>query len=236
MKNEPEEKKPNTDDNKNSIKRMAQVFLLLVFTSTLLFLSAGRFDWVWGWIYVILYLLYIVVNASILPKELMAERGKSKYNIKNWDKILKKIGTIPGFGLILIAGLDERFSWTRDLNVGIHLLGLILFFIGSFLFSWSMVANKYFSTMVRIQVDRNHKVASGGPYKFIRHPGYSGFILNTLGVALILGSVWALIPAFVTVILFIIRTKLEDQVLFNELDGYKEFSKKTRYRLIPGIW
>ena len=90
--------------------------------------------------------------------------------------------------------------------------------------------------MVRIQVDRNHKVASGGPYKFIRHPGYSGFILNTLGVALILGSVWALIPAFVTVILFIIRTKLEDQVLFNELDGYKEFSKKTRYRLIPGIW
>jgi protein-S-isoprenylcysteine O-methyltransferase Ste14 len=98
------------------------------------------------------------------------------------------------------------------------------------------MSNYYFSTLVRIQIDRDHKVATTGPYELVRHPGYSGFILSSLGVPLILGSLWALIPAFITGILFVIRTILEDRTLYSELEGYKEFSEKTKYRLIPGIW
>jgi protein-S-isoprenylcysteine O-methyltransferase Ste14 len=224
------------DTRKNILKRMVQVFLLLLFTSALLFLSAGNPKWMWGWIYIFIYLAYIVVNASILPKELIAERGKSKDNVKKWDKTLNKINIIPGLGLILIAGLDHRFHWTSDFSIFIHLLGLILYALGSFLFSWSMMSNYYFSTLVRIQIDRDHKVATTGPYRLVRHPGYSGFILSSFGVPVILGSLWALVPAFITGILFVIRTILEDQTLYSELEGYKEFSEKTRYRLIPGIW
>lgn len=228
--------KNNSDTKKNILKRMLQVFALLIFTSAILFLAADNFKWIWGWVYIIIYLCYILINASILPKELIAERGKSKDNVKNWDKILNKINIIPGLGLLVISGLDQRFNWSSDLNIYFHVLGLILYVAGSILFSWSMISNNFFSTLVRIQVDRDHKVATTGPYKLVRHPGYSGFILSSFGVPLILGSLWALIPAIVTGILFTIRTILEDRTLYLELEGYKEFSEKTRYRLIPGIW
>jgi protein-S-isoprenylcysteine O-methyltransferase Ste14 len=181
-------------------------------------------------------LSYIIINASILPKELIAERGKSKDNVKKWDQTLNKVNIIPGLGLIVIGGLDQRFKWTSDLSIYVHLLGLVMYISGSILFSWSMMSNHFFSTLVRIQIDRDHKVATNGPYKLIRHPGYSGFILSTIGVPLIIGSLWAFIPAFFTGILFVIRTILEDRTLYLELEGYKEFSEKTRYRLIPGIW
>jgi protein-S-isoprenylcysteine O-methyltransferase Ste14 len=228
--------KNNSDTKKNILKRMLQVFALLIFTFAILFLAADNFKWIWGWVYIIIYLCYILINASILPKELIAERGKSKDNVKNWDKILNKINIIPGLGLIVVSGLDQRFNWTSDLSIYFHVLGLILYVAGSILFSWSMISNNFFSTLVRIQIDRDHKVATTGPYKFIRHPGYSGFILSSFGVPLILGSLWALIPAIVTGFLLTIRTILEDRTLYLELEGYKEFSEKTRYRLIPGIW
>jgi protein-S-isoprenylcysteine O-methyltransferase Ste14 len=226
----------NSDTKTNILKRLVQVFALLIFTTAVLFLSANNIKWVWGWIYIIIYLVYIIINASILPKELIAERGKSKNNVKNWDKILNRINIIPGLGLIVIGGLDHRFKWTPDLSIYVHFLGLVMYVAGSVLFSWSMMSNHFFSTLVRIQIDRDHKVATTGPYNIVRHPGYSGFILSSLGVPLILGSLWALIPALFTGILFVIRTVLEDRTLYLELDGYKEFSVKTRFRLIPGIW
>jgi protein-S-isoprenylcysteine O-methyltransferase Ste14 len=236
MKNESVNSEIKSGLNKDILKRMMQVFALLIFTAVILFVSAGHINWRWAWVYIIIYFLYIIINASILPKELLAERGKSKDNVKNWDKTLNKINILPGLGLILVSGLDERFSWSADLNVGLHIAGLIIYISGSVLFSWSMAANSYFSTLVRIQSDRDHKVATGGPYRFVRHPGYTGFILSSLGVPLILGSFWAFIPAGVTAILFIIRTKLEDETLNRELNGYKEFSEKTKYKLIPAIW
>jgi protein-S-isoprenylcysteine O-methyltransferase Ste14 len=227
----------NTSENKkNILKRMLQVFALLIFSAGVLFLSAGNLEWIWGWVYIIIYLCYILINASILPKELIAERGKSKDNVKMWDKTLNKINVIPGLGLIVVSGLDQRFGWTSDLSVYFHISGLFLYVAGSILFSWSMISNHFFSTLVRIQIDRDHKVATNGPYKLVRHPGYSGFILSTFGVPLILGSLWAMIPAVATGILFTIRTILEDRTLYLELEGYKEFSEKTRYKLIPGIW
>ncbi|MBE3086692.1 MAG: isoprenylcysteine carboxylmethyltransferase family protein, partial [Bacteroidetes bacterium] len=84
--------------------------------------------------------------------------------------------------------------------------------------------------------DRSHQVATSGPYKYVRHPGYVGFIVLNLATPLILGSIWALIPAAILSILFIIRTSLEDRTLRNELEGYKEYAQKVQYRLIPGIW
>ena len=99
-----------------------------------------------------------------------------------------------------------------------------------------MNANRFFSSVVRIQTDRGHSVQTGGPYALIRHPGYAGALLYDLAAPLLLGSWWGLIPAAVTVALVILRTRLEDRKLQTELDGYAEYAARVRYRLVPGIW
>jgi protein-S-isoprenylcysteine O-methyltransferase Ste14 len=99
-----------------------------------------------------------------------------------------------------------------------------------------MWTNRFFSSTVHIQSDREHQVVQEGPYRFVRHPGYVHGILMGLSVPLVLGSLWALIPAFVGSVIRVIRTYLEDTTLRKELPGYVEYSNKVKHRLIPGIW
>jgi len=89
---------------------------------------------------------------------------------------------------------------------------------------------------MRIQAERAHHVVTSGPYRIVRHPGYAGTILGALSVPLILGSWWTYLPAGGVALLFIVRTALEDKTLRRELDGYKAYTRHTRYRLLPGIW
>jgi len=99
-----------------------------------------------------------------------------------------------------------------------------------------MQANRFFSAVVRIQEERGHAVASGGPYRFVRHPGYVGMIAQFLVTPLTLGSLWALMPAGIAVGLYVWRTALEDRTLREELAGYQDYAARVRYRLLPGIW
>ena len=99
-----------------------------------------------------------------------------------------------------------------------------------------MAANAFFSAVVRIQDDRGHAVASGGPYRFVRHPGYSGSLAFELATPIMLGSLWALIPSGLNALLIVVRTALEDRTLNEELDGYREYAGQVRYRLLPGVW
>jgi len=101
---------------------------------------------------------------------------------------------------------------------------------------WAMWTNRFFSSVVRIQTDRGHHVVQGGPYRLIRHPGYVGAILSVLSTAVVLGSLWSLIPAGLTTVLVSVRTALEDATLQRELPGYAEYASKVRYRLLPGVW
>jgi protein-S-isoprenylcysteine O-methyltransferase Ste14 len=99
-----------------------------------------------------------------------------------------------------------------------------------------MAVNPFLSTVVRIQDDRGHYVVMTGPYRYVRHPMYSAIFIMWPGIALALGSWWALIPAAVIDIIFVIRTALEDRTLQAELPGYAEYAQRTRYRLVPGVW
>jgi protein-S-isoprenylcysteine O-methyltransferase Ste14 len=99
-----------------------------------------------------------------------------------------------------------------------------------------MLSNKFFSSVVRIQKDRGHTVVAGGPYRFIRHPGYTGMSAFTLATPLILNLLWALVPAAATAALTLLRTLLEDRTLHNELDGYSDYARRVRYKLMPGFW
>ena len=102
--------------------------------------------------------------------------------------------------------------------------------------SWALVSNAFFATTVRIQDERGHTVVSDGPYQYVRHPGYAGWGLSWVVTPLMLGSLWALIPAGLGAIALVVRTALEDRMLKEELDGYQDYAQRVRYRLLPGVW
>jgi protein-S-isoprenylcysteine O-methyltransferase Ste14 len=222
--------------NKNIIKRIIQVLFTFILTGVIMFLSAWTIKWQWAWALISANIIILIINLFVLPAEVIEERGRKKENVKTWDRILTVISIAPYFGLYVVAGLDYRFYWSAELEACVHSISLLCYFLGSMLVTWAMVSNRFFSTMVRLQTDRGHQVATGGPYRLVRHPGYVGFIVSTIAVPLILGSLYGLIVSAISVIIFIIRTALEDRTLKAELEGYLEYSKRVKYRLLPYIW
>ena len=231
-----EQNNSKLDTKKNILKRLIQVTISVILIAILLLVSAGKIDWIYAWLYIASSLLVIIINACIFPPELISERGRKKDNVEKWDKLISGLLTLPWLALYIVSGLDIRFGLSLELASWIHISGLVIYLLGNAFVSWAMMSNIYFSTAVRIQYDRGHNVSIGGPYRFMRHPGYLGMIVYLLATPLALGSIWAVIPASLTVILFIIRTALEDNTLKNKLEGYKEYAKRVKYRLIPGIW
>jgi protein-S-isoprenylcysteine O-methyltransferase Ste14 len=136
----------------------------------------------------------------------------------------------------VVAALDLRWGWTGSVALSLHLAGLVVNMLGLGLFLWAMVSNAFFAEGVRIQEERGHSVATGGPYRCVRHPGYVGAILAQLATPFLLGSWWALLPSAASAALYVLRTALEDKTLHAELPGYAEYSSSTRYRLLPGVW
>jgi protein-S-isoprenylcysteine O-methyltransferase Ste14 len=206
-----------------------------VLIALLLWVCAGRLDR-WAWVYLAVSVAIVVVNSLLMSPELIAERGRVKANVPRWDTLLTRLVMLPYLGVYIIAGLDTRWSWSPPQPLGVHVVGLLLLVGGQALFTWAMLANAYFSTAVRLQPERGQTVASGGPYRWVRHPGYVGFILATLGVPLVLGSLWALLAALLIGLLFIVRTALEDRTLQAGLPGYADYAQRVHYRLLPGIW
>jgi protein-S-isoprenylcysteine O-methyltransferase Ste14 len=141
-----------------------------------------------------------------------------------------------GFLMVIIAGLDYRYNWSPEFPLWLIVPGFILISLGYAFAAWALAENRFFSSVVRIQTDRGHVVCDSGPYRFVRHPGYAGNIPPLFGIVLALGSVWTLIPAAVALIITVIRTVLEDQTLQKELPGYRDYARRVRYRLIPGIY
>ncbi len=169
---------------------------------------------------------------------LLAERlkGLRAEGVEPWDRRI----TVLAGGLMLlswaVAGLDVRWDWTGAVSLPVHLAGLLATVVGHGLFLWAMVSNPFFSKGVRIQSERGHTVARGGPYRLVRHPGYAGTIVAALGTPMLLGSAWALVPSAALAALFVLRTSLEDRVLVSRLPGYGDYSRQVRQRLVPGIW
>jgi protein-S-isoprenylcysteine O-methyltransferase Ste14 len=211
-----------------------------LFLIAILFGIVGRWDWWNGWAMSAIYLLWsLAAIIFILPvnPQMLAERSRPKPGSKKWDVAM--VGIMGVFLLISygVACLDVRLGWGPKFGLPIQIAGGIVAFIGyDILLIWSMIANAFFSAIIRIQSDRQHTVAMGGPYRFVRHPGYVGTILFYLATPFLLGSQWALIPAALACITLVIRTAMEDRTLQAELPGYKEYTEQVRYRLVPGLW
>jgi protein-S-isoprenylcysteine O-methyltransferase Ste14 len=235
---------PSTIKNHPSIlrgilKRVVTVATFFALTAAILFLGAGTIYWSWAWIFLGLLLLTVIIGGTILlinNPETVAERGEIKI-LKGWDRLVSSVYIIGMyFALPLVAGLDVRYDWTQDLCLGLHLAGVVALIIGLILTVWALFSNTYFSMAVRIQSERGHVVCSSGPYRIIRHPGYAGYILQALSTSILLGSLWALIPAIIASVALVLRTSFEDRLLQSDLPGYQEYSHKVRFRLVPGIW
>jgi protein-S-isoprenylcysteine O-methyltransferase Ste14 len=233
----PAEKRPNIVTD--ILKRTGTVTISLVLIAAILFLSGGRLSWIWAWVYLGICLVSVIINGTIMLRtspETIAERGRPQ-ETKDWDKVVGgPWGVAMYLALPLVAGLDVRFGWAIDLNVAWQVAGAVVLAAGLGVCAWAMIANAYFSTAVRIQSERGHTVCRTGPYRFVRHPGYVGFILQSIAVPFLLGSLWALVPGIAAAALMIIRTSLEDRTLRAELPGYQDYVQAVRYRLVPGIW
>jgi protein-S-isoprenylcysteine O-methyltransferase Ste14 len=206
--------------------------------AAVLFLSAGRWNWVMGWAFVILTGLWVSATALVvIPRnpELLAERLGPRKGAKTWDAVIMSIVGVALIACYIVAGLDVRYGWTR-ISLPLQIAALVIVVLGYALTIWATAANAFFSLIVRIQQERGHTVAAGGPYRFVRHPAYVGGVALYLATPVMLGSLWALIPGGLSAVLMIVRTALEDKMLLNELDGYREYAGRVRYRLIPGIW
>lgn len=210
----------------------------LVF-SAILFLCAGKPDYFQGWIFLATNVITGLMNFWTIRNnsELMTERSKVGEGTKSWDKLILGLSSLAYLANVIIAGLDSgRYHWSPDFNWSIYVLGVILTIAGQVVFLTARKENKYFSSVVRIQKDRGQTICDTGIYKVVRHPGYLGMTISLIGLPLITGSVWSIIPIGISIILLFIRTALEDKVLKEELPGYTEYTERTRQRLIPRIW
>ncbi len=223
------------------VKWIVQATLGWVGYGLILFIAAGRADWVWGWAQLIVLAAFLAAHPLLLipiNPELLAEREKGLRDegVKTWDKWIAGLAAGMLFPLWVVAGLDVRFHWTGGMPIAFHVGGLLVNILGYALFLWAMVSNAFFAEGVRIQQERGHTVATNGPYRYVRHPGYAGAILAGMATPFLLGSLWGLILAVISAALYVVRTGLEDRTLMDELPGYREYAQQIRYRLLPGLW
>lgn len=204
-------------------------------------LISRRWDWWEAWAYAVIGILGFAISRALAAQrhpDLLAERARfmQHENAKPWDRLLAPLVGL-GAGLTpLVAGLDELFGWSSIFSLPTKTLALVIILIGYALGSYALIENRFFSGMVRIQTDRGHQVVSSGPYRWIRHPGYAGALLAYLATPLFLDSRWAFLPAMFITIVLVIRTNLEDKTLQTELPGYREYTGRVRFRLLPGVW
>jgi protein-S-isoprenylcysteine O-methyltransferase Ste14 len=225
---------------KGTIRWLVRETLGNLILIAILFGIVGRWDWWMGWVLSGMYIFWSAATTIlILPVNpaMLAERAHPHKDSKKWDMAL-----LTAMGLLMIveyvaASLDVRLGWSPQFPSTLQIAGLVVAVLGyDFLFVWAMASNAFFVATVRIQTDRQHTVASSGPYQYVRHPGYLGAILLHLGTPFMLNSLWAIIPAGLTILVLIVRTLLEDKTLQTELPGYVEYAERVRFRLVPGFW
>ena len=225
---------------RNFVLFLLRLIAAMVMLGALLFIPAGTLRWPMAWALIAVHLVYLFVLMLILLRvnpSLIRERSRLiTEDTKSWDKWLNPTLGVVLLGGWIVAGLDFRFGWSAAMSLALQIAGLIVVILGYILFGWAMVVNQYFSRVVRIQDDRGHQVCTDGPYQYVRHPGYAGFVPAFLGISLALGSWVALLPMAVAAGLLVLRTALEDRTLHEELPGYRKYATQVRYRLLPGVW
>lgn len=216
------------------------VGLFLVFALAL-FLPARTIGWLAGWAYLILFFGFVIALSLWLFQHnpgLLEERmtGRAKPNQKAWDKPLMTVASVSFLAWFVLMSLDAgRFHWSQ-MPVSLQLAGAVVLVCSFYVFFLTFRENSYLSPAIRVQEERGQTVVSTGPYHYVRHPMYAGFLLFVMGTTLLLGSWYGFLPGLVLVGVVAIRAVLEERALQKELRGYDVYMARVRYRLIPRVW
>jgi protein-S-isoprenylcysteine O-methyltransferase Ste14 len=223
----------------SAVSLFSRLLLLAMVLAGLLFLPAGRLDWLEAWLFILAFTCFLILYAIRVlrhdPAQLQ-ERGKTAQNVKSWDKAILSLYTGLLILLFPVCALDAGRFHVGAMPKTAEALGWLGLACAGGIILWAAASNTFLSRRARIQNDRGQTVVSAGPYQFVRHPMYLGVIVLFLGIPLALGSFWGLIPGILIGILFIIRTALEDRMLRAELVGYGDYAKRVRFRIVPRIW
>lgn len=198
-------------------------------------LPAGKWDYWQGWMYLgtlfipmFFVLAYFIKNDPALLERRMRMREKEAAERK-----IIAISYLYFLAAFILPGLDVRFGWS-NVPPPVSIIADGIVFAGYMIFVWVMTVNSFLSRTV--EVDAHQQVVSTGPYAMVRHPMYFGVSLLYLTSPVALGSYWALLPALLIIPLLVARIRNEEEVLRRELPGYVEYTKKVKYRLLPGVW
>ncbi len=232
-----------TENKKMTVGRFifSSLVTIVIFPAVILFAS-GNWLWLEGWIFSLWFDAMVLSNMMYLywkDPALLAERSKApgSDNQKQWDKYLLTGIYFMAVVWYIIMPLDaKRFGWSPLFPLWLKVLGGLALLPAFYLIYQATVENTYLSTLVRIQSDRKQHVISTGVYGFVRHPLYLGCLLMVLAAPLLLGSLYGLIIFIPGLILIIGRIIGEEKMLVNELEGYGEYKKKVKYRLVPFVW
>jgi protein-S-isoprenylcysteine O-methyltransferase Ste14 len=229
----------------NFIAMKTKLALLLgaemIIFGVILFGCAGTVDWPAGWIFLILFFGFAIHISLLLAERdpaLLAERMKPFAQLGQpvWDRIILMFVLVLWFAWLIVTALDAgRFHWST-VPGWLQWVGGVGFIVSMGMWYPIFGSNTFLAPVVRIQKERDHKVISTGPFGVLRHPLYASTLLLIPASTFLLGSLWGLIPGFLILVCIIVRTAMEDQKLQRDLDGYIDYTKKVRYRLIPFIW
>ena len=230
---------PNDVARKPLARHLLREAISLLTVAAVLFASAGTLAWWGAWAMLAVTGAWIAGMTIIVQRRspgLFAERLEVRPGARRWDVAYTSLHGLLQLVTFIVAGLDQRFGWTVGLSVAAQGLALVACVLGYAFFLWAVRSNPFFSQIVRIQAERGHTVATQGPYRFVRHPGYLGGVVTQIGVPVLLGSWPALTLGFVDALSLIVRTAVEDRTLHADLPGYAEYACRVRYRLVPGVW
>ena len=220
------------------VQSLTQLVVTLVVMGALLFWPAGTFDWPAAWWFAVAFVVCTLIAVLIIWRvnpEIFAARSRIQPGTKAWDYVFIAL-IIGGFlAVLVVAGFDFRYGWSNAPG-WVFGLGYVLFLLGYAGSIWPVAVNRHFEPGVRIQQDRGQTVIDTGPYAIVRHPGYSAAVLLIIGMALMLGSYWALVPALVAIAGTAVRTLFEERTLRAELPGYTAYTQRVKYRWVPGVW
>lgn len=220
----------------NGYRLFAGMLLYMGLQAAVLFVAAGTVRWPAAWAYLGVYALCAGAGMAWVARvnpAVVNERGKRPENMADFDRRFQRIVPLIIFGSLAIGGLDRRFAWS-DVPIALQVAGCALLALAVLLAAWVLATNAFAARVVRLQEAQS--VVTAGPYRFVRHPMYAGTLLAWVAAALTLDSWWMLVPAALGIALFVWRTAREDTFLQDRLPGYPDYAKRTRYRLLPGIW
>ena len=234
--NENQKKEQNSDKNKLLIQAAGKSILLFTIVALGFFLPAGTLLYWEAWLFIGLFVIMMIFilrfmiknDPDLLRRRL--ERGEKRRE----QKLILTISNLLLLGLFLFPGFDHRWNWS-SVPILLVIVSDIIFSLGYLMFFYIIKENSYASRTVKVEKDIQ-QVITTGPYSIIRHPMYTSIFIMFGIMPLALGSYWGLLFLPLLIIMLILRVNDEEKMLTEELEGYKEYKQKTKYKIIPYIW